>query len=86
MNGEYPTIFLNGQNQHVHQLEWERHHKDIVKRPGIKVLAEKDGPEMTFRSIEEAAEFCGTYTAYIQNCFKGKQKQSKGLTFERVGG
>lgn len=121
MNGEYPAIFLNGQNQHVHRLEWERHHgkppkgaivhhidgnklnwhisnlqllsrsdhlkrhKNAVKRPGIKVLAKKDGLELTFNSIEEAAEFCGTYTSCLQNCFKGKQKQSKGWTFERLG-
>lgn len=121
MNGDYPVIFLNGKNHHVHRLEWEKHHgkppkgaiihhidgnklnwhisnlqllsrsehlnhhKDTVRRPGIKVLAKKDGLEMTFRSIEEAAKFCGTYTACIQNCFKGKQKQSKGWIFERLG-
>lgn len=22
MNGEYPAIFLNGKNQHIHRLEW----------------------------------------------------------------
>lgn len=42
MNGEYPAIFLNGQNQHVHRLVWEKyngkiphgfivHHKDENK-------------------------------------------------------
>lgn len=121
MNGEYPAIFLNGQNHHVHRLEWEKHHgkppkgaiihhidgnklnwhisnlqllsrsdhlkqhKNTVKRPGIKVLAKKDGLELTFNSIEEAAEFCGTYTSGIQRIFKGKQRTANGWTFERGG-
>lgn len=121
MNGDYPAIFLNGQNHHVHRLEWEKyhgkvptgaivhhidgnklnwhisnlqllsrsehlkHHKDIVKRPGIKVIAKKDGLELTFNSIEEAAEFCGTYTSSVQRIFKGKQRTANGWTFERGG-
>jgi hypothetical protein len=121
MNGEYPAIFLNGQNRHVHRLEWEKYHgkppkgaiihhidgnklnwhisnlqllsrsdhlkehKGTVKRPGIKVLAKKDGLELTFNSIEEAAEFCGTYTSGIQRIFKGKQRTANGWIFVKVG-
>ena len=29
MNGKYPAICLNGQNQHVHRLEWEKHNGKI---------------------------------------------------------
>lgn len=119
MNGDYPAIFLNGQNCHIHRLVWEKyngtipegcivHHKDenklnwdidnlelltraehtdahrnILGRKGVKVTATKDGVTLYFDSIEQAAEFCGTYTACIQNCFKGKQRQSKGWTFVR---
>ena len=119
MNGNYPAIFLNGQNQHVHRLEWEKHngkipegfivhhkdenklnwsienlellsrgdhikkHKNIVKRPGIKVFATKDGLTLEFDSIEKAAEFCGTYTSTVRRIFNGKQKQTNGWTFER---
>jgi hypothetical protein len=121
MNGDYPAVFLNGHNHHIHRLQWLKHHgeipngyvvhhkdenklnwditnlelitrsehlkrhKNIVKRPGIKVIARKGELELAFDSIELAAEFCGTYTACIQNCFKGKQKQSKGWKFERLG-
>lgn len=119
MNGEYPAIFLNRKNQHIHRLVWEKyngkipkgfivHHKDenklnwsienlelmnrsehlkrhknIVKRPGVKVFATKDGLTLEFESIEKAAEFCGVYTSTIQKVFKRKQKQSRGWTFER---
>lgn len=122
MNGDYPAVFVGGQNRHIHRLQWVKyhgeipdgyvvHHKDenklnwditnlelitrsehlkrhknIVKRPGIKVVARKNEVVLTFDSIEQAAEFCGTYTACIHNCFKGKQKQSKGWAFERLGG
>lgn len=120
MNGEYPAIFLNGKNQHVHRVQWVKYygdipagfivhhkdenkmnwnienlellsraehikkHKDIVKRPGIKVKAIKNDTEIVFESIEKAAKYCGTYTSGIQNCFKGKQKHANGWFFERV--
>lgn len=29
MNGLYPAIFLNGKSQHVHRLEWIKHHGAI---------------------------------------------------------
>lgn len=29
MNGEYPAIFLDGQNKHIHRLEWQKHHGPI---------------------------------------------------------
>jgi hypothetical protein len=31
MNGEYPAIFLNGHNQHIHRLQWVKHHGEIPK-------------------------------------------------------
>ena len=31
MNGEYPAIFLNGKNVHVHRLEWVKHNGKIPK-------------------------------------------------------
>lgn len=31
MNGQYPAIFLNGKNQHVHRLVWMKHHGEIPK-------------------------------------------------------
>lgn len=119
MNGDYPAIWLDGKNQHIHRLVWEKfygvipdgcvvHHKDenklnwdidnlelltradhvdkhrdIVRQKGVDVIACKDGITLHFNTIKEAAEFCGTYTACIQNCFKGKQKQANGWIFER---
>ena len=29
MNGEYPAIFLDGKNQHIHRLQWIKHHGAI---------------------------------------------------------
>ena len=119
MNGEYPAIFLNGENQHIHRLEWIKHygeipenciihhkdhnklnwnidnlellnrsqhiyeHKDIVHRKGIKVIAIKGNERLEFNSIEDASEYCRTYTSNIQRIFKGKQKTAKGWTFIR---
>jgi hypothetical protein len=119
MNGDYPAIWLDGQNCHVHRLVWEKYygvipggyivhhkdenklnwdvdnlelltrsehldkHRDVIYQKGVDVIASKDGLTIHFNTIKEAAEFCGTYTACIQNCFKGKQKQSNGWTFER---
>ena len=31
MNGEYPAIFLNGKNVHIHRLEWEKYNGAIPK-------------------------------------------------------
>ena len=31
MNGEYPAIFLNGENKHIHRLEWIKHYGKIPK-------------------------------------------------------
>lgn len=78
LNWDIDNLELITRSEHL------KKHKNIVKRPGIKVIARKDELELTFDSIEQAAEFCGTYTACLQNCFKGKQKQSKGWTFEKV--
>lgn len=122
MNGNYPAVFKDGKNQHVHRLQWVkfngeipkgyivhhkdgnklnwdiknlelvsrgehvRKHKDVVGRHGIKVIARKNEVEIKFNSIEEAAEFCGTYTSSIQRCFKDKQKHANGWTFKRKRG
>lgn len=39
MNGLYPAIFLNGKNQHVHRLEWIKHHGAI---PNDCIIHHKD--------------------------------------------
>lgn len=119
MNGDYPAIWLNGCNCHIHRIQWEKYygdipdgcvihhkdgnklnwdidnlelltradhvsnHRDVVRPKGVKVVASKDGFVLEFNTVKEAAEFCGTYTACIHNCFKGKQYQSNGWTFER---
>lgn len=31
MNGECPAIYLNGKNQHIHRLQWEKYHGKIPK-------------------------------------------------------
>lgn len=59
-------------------------HRDILGRKGVKVIATKDGLEICFDSIEQAAEFCGTYTCSIQRCFKNKQRVANGWQFRRV--
>ena len=76
-NWSIDNLELLSKSEHI------RKHKDIVHRKGIKVIARKDELELTFDSIKQAAEFCKTYTSAIHRIFKGKQKQSKGWTFER---
>ena len=66
------------------RAEHIRKHKNTVRRKGVKVTGKKDGFEVTFESIEQAAEFCGTYTACIQRIFNGKQYTANGWRFERV--
>lgn len=119
MNGKYPAIFLNGENKHVHRLEWEKHngkipngfivhhkdenklnwnidnlellsrsehirrHKNIVHRPGVKIIAIKDDENLLFESIEKAAEYCQTYTCSIRRILNGKQRQANGWFFKR---
>lgn len=39
MNGNYPAIFLNGKNTHVHRLEWIKYHGEI---PDGFVIHHKD--------------------------------------------
>ena len=77
MNWSIENLELLSRKDHI------REHKDSVHRHGITVIATKEGLSITFDSIEDAAEFCGTYTSNIQRCFRGKQHQSKGWTFER---
>ncbi|MBF8418931.1 HNH endonuclease signature motif containing protein [Heyndrickxia coagulans] len=119
MNGDYPAIFLDGENYHVHRLEWQKYngeipegyvihhkdenklnwsienlelltrgehikrHKDVVKRPGVKVIARKGKHKVIFNSIKEAAKFCETHTSCIQKIFKNKQRTANGWFFER---
>ncbi|GAB3797262.1 HNH endonuclease signature motif containing protein [Virgibacillus kimchii] len=119
MNGDYPAVYKDGENCHIHRLEWEKFngkipngyvihhkdenklnwsidnlelltrgehvkkHKDVVKRPGVEVIARKCGQIIVFNSIKEAARFCGTYTSCIQKIFKGKQHTANGWSFER---
>lgn len=121
MDGEYPAIFLNGKNQHIHRLEWVKRygeipknyvihhkdhnklnwdinnleildrsqhiyeHKDKVHRKGVKVIAIKGNKRIEFASIEEASDFCKTYTSNIQRIFNGKQKTANGWTFIKGG-
>lgn len=59
-------------------------HRSTLGRKGVKVIATKDSVEIQFDSIEDAAEFCGTYTCCIQRCFKNKQKSANGWRFKRV--
>lgn len=40
MDGDYPAIFLDGKNQHVHRLEWEKYNGSI---PTGCVVHHKDG-------------------------------------------
>ena len=39
MNGDYPAIWLNGQNQHIHRLQWVKHYGVI---PSDYVIHHKD--------------------------------------------
>lgn len=77
LNWDIDNLELLSRCEHVNE------HRDVVKQKGVKVVARKDCIELEFNTIKEAAEFCGTYTACIDNCFKGKQCQSNGWTFER---
>lgn len=45
MNGDYPAIFLNGKNVHVHRLEWIKHHGEI---PEGFVVHHKDEDKMNW--------------------------------------
>lgn len=79
LNWDIENLELISRSEHL------KRHKNIVKRPGIRVIARKDELVLTFDSIEQAAEFCGTYTSGIQRIFKGKQKTANGWIFERLG-
>lgn len=39
MNGLYPAVYLNGKNQHIHRLEWIKHHGEI---PADCIVHHKD--------------------------------------------
>jgi hypothetical protein len=69
----------------ISRAEHIMRHKNVVKRPAIQVIARKGEQTIVLESIEQAALFCGTYTACIHKCFNGEQKTSNGWTFERLG-
>ena len=80
MNWDISNLELLTRAEHV------KEHADVVHRKGIKVVAIKGDARITFESIEEAAEYCKTWSCSIQRIFKGKQKTANGWTFERIGG
>ena len=57
--------------------------KELLNYKGHKVLAIKGAKSILFNSIEEAADYCNTYTNSIQRIFKGKQRLANGWTFKR---
>lgn len=77
MNWNIENLELLSRSKHI------REHKDTVHRHGVHVIARKGLIVKEFDSIEYAAEACGTFPSGIQRCFKGRQKQSNGWTFER---
>ena len=40
MDGDYPAIFMDGKNKHIHRLEWQKHYGEI---PSGCVIHHKDG-------------------------------------------
>ena len=78
LNWDIENLEVLSRSEHI------KEHKDIVHRPGVKVIARKDGKEIEFESIEKAAAYCGTYTCSIQRTFNGIQHHANGWTFERV--
>jgi len=77
LNWDIENLELMTRTDHI------RKHNDIVHKKPIKVIAKKDCVILSFKSIEEAAEFCGTYTSCIHRIFNGKQKLANGWTFQR---
>lgn len=62
-----------------------REHRHSYRRKTIKVLAIKDNVKIIFDSIKICAKECGTHPISIQRVFEGKQKQSHGYVFVRLG-
>ena len=31
MNGDYPAVYINGKNHHIHRLQWIKYHGEIPK-------------------------------------------------------
>lgn len=78
LNWNIDNLELLSRSQHI------KEHKNSVHRSGVKVIARKNEVELYFNTIEEAAQFCGTYTCSIQRVFKGKQNKANGWQFERM--
>ena len=79
---------LNWDISNLEMLDRSQHlceHKNEVHRKGVKVIAVKGDERITFNSIEEASDFCKTYTSNIQRILKGKQKTAKGWFFIKGG-
>lgn len=79
LNWDIDNLELLSRKDHIFQ------HKDIVHRKGVPVIALKDGVVLKFDSIELAADQCGVYTSGIQRVLRGKQRQTKGWVFLKVG-
>ena len=79
MNWNIDNLELLTRSEHI------KKHSDIVHRKGIKIIAIKDGKELTFSSIKDAAAGCGTYPVLVARVLNGTQKQSKGWIFRKVG-
>ena len=74
MNGEYPAIFLNGENQHIHRLEWIKHYGKIPKGHVIMFL---DGDNTNF-DISNLACVENKNKLYIQS--RGLISHNKKMT------
>ena len=79
MNWNIDNLELLTRSEHI------KKHSDIVHRKGIKIIAIKDGKEITFSSIKDAAAGCGTYPVLVARVLNGTQRQSKGWIFRKVG-
>lgn len=81
LNWNISNLECLSRNDHV------RKHRDVCHRPPIRVIAINllNGEITLFDSIELCAKGCKTYPACINRVFKGKQKQSNGYKFVRVG-
>lgn len=79
LNWSIENLELLSRKDHIFQ------HKDVVHRKGVPVIAVKNGVTLKFDSIELAADQCGVYTSGIQRVLRGKQHQTKGWVFLKVG-
>jgi len=79
LNWDISNLELLNRSEHI------KEHKNIVHRHGVKIIASKENTIFEFNSIEDAANFCGTYPSGIHRILIGKQKKANGWFFERLG-